>query len=370
MGFYIRQSVRVGPFRFNISKSGVGVSAGVRGFRVGTGPRGNYVHMGRHGLYYRVTLPSGRSRTPPRPPDSNALPPSVPPEVVIHPIAGEKEITSGDVTQVVDSSSQQLIDEIRQKERRATLWPVVLLATLAASLASFVLVLPIAFLLSLLTLVILTPITYMRDKVRKSVVVLYEVTDEFEQVFQAVHDSFSRLSNCDRVWHLQASADVKDQKYHAGASTLYRRKTTSLSVANPPRLKTNIATPCIKLGKKKSMYFFPDRVLIFDGRSVGAVTYDNMDVIISPSRFIEEDRIPKDAEVVDTTWRYVNKKGGPDKRFKNNAQLPVVLYEEVRFQSSTGLNEAIQLSRYDIAAPFASTLELAAKVLNKYRKPE
>lgn len=35
------------PFRFNLSNSGIGVSAGIKGFRVGTGPRGNYVHMGR-----------------------------------------------------------------------------------------------------------------------------------------------------------------------------------------------------------------------------------------------------------------------------------------------------------------------------------
>ena len=58
MGFYFRKSIRVGPLRFNLSKSGIGVSAGVRGFRVGTGPRGNYVHMGVGGLYYRSTLPS------------------------------------------------------------------------------------------------------------------------------------------------------------------------------------------------------------------------------------------------------------------------------------------------------------------------
>jgi hypothetical protein len=30
----------------------------VPGFRVGAGPRGNYVHMGRHGLYYRASPPS------------------------------------------------------------------------------------------------------------------------------------------------------------------------------------------------------------------------------------------------------------------------------------------------------------------------
>jgi Protein of unknown function (DUF4236) len=46
VGIYIRKSVRAGPFRFNLSKSGVGVSAGVPGFRIGTGPRGNYVFAG------------------------------------------------------------------------------------------------------------------------------------------------------------------------------------------------------------------------------------------------------------------------------------------------------------------------------------
>ncbi len=54
MGFYIRKAVKAGPFRFNLSKSGIGVSTGVPGFRVGSGPRGNYVHMGRDGVYYRT----------------------------------------------------------------------------------------------------------------------------------------------------------------------------------------------------------------------------------------------------------------------------------------------------------------------------
>jgi hypothetical protein len=56
MGFYIRKSVKAGPFRLNLSKSGIGVSAGIPGLRVGAGPRGTYVHMGGHGVYYRQTL--------------------------------------------------------------------------------------------------------------------------------------------------------------------------------------------------------------------------------------------------------------------------------------------------------------------------
>jgi hypothetical protein len=40
MGFYYRKSVNLGPFRVNLSKSGMGYSVGGRGFRVGTTPRG------------------------------------------------------------------------------------------------------------------------------------------------------------------------------------------------------------------------------------------------------------------------------------------------------------------------------------------
>lgn len=62
MGFYIRKSKKVGPFRFNLSKSGIGTSVGVRGFRVGTGPRGTYVHAGRNGLYYRANMGNRQAR--------------------------------------------------------------------------------------------------------------------------------------------------------------------------------------------------------------------------------------------------------------------------------------------------------------------
>ena len=48
--------------------------------------------------------------------------------------------------------------------------------------------------------------------------------------------------------------------------------------------------------------------------------------------------------MVGRTWRYVNKKGGPDRRFKDNCEIPICAYEQVHLSSSTGLNEVIQLS--------------------------
>src|SRR5215203_2282473 len=104
MGFYLRKSLSVGPFRFNLSKSGLGVSTGIKGFRVGTGPRGNYVHMGRGGIYFRQTLPNlhdsqtGRSSPAIRDEQSSSI------QFV--------EIESGSVSQMVDSSSAALLQEI------------------------------------------------------------------------------------------------------------------------------------------------------------------------------------------------------------------------------------------------------------------
>lgn len=57
MGFYLRKSFNFGPFRLNLSKSGLGASVGVKGARVNINPKGVVgVHAGRGGLYYRKSL--------------------------------------------------------------------------------------------------------------------------------------------------------------------------------------------------------------------------------------------------------------------------------------------------------------------------
>src|SRR2546423_12877110 len=103
MSFYLRKSIKVGPFRFNLSKSGIGVSAGVKGFRVGTGPRGNYVHMGRGGIYYRKTLsPAGTAQ-----PGHNVgrRRGSLEEYNEVRGVGPMIEIDSGNVNAMVDSSS-------------------------------------------------------------------------------------------------------------------------------------------------------------------------------------------------------------------------------------------------------------------------
>jgi hypothetical protein len=56
MGIRFRKSFKAGPVRVNLSKSGIGFSAGVEGARAGVGPRGAYIGGGKGGIYFREQL--------------------------------------------------------------------------------------------------------------------------------------------------------------------------------------------------------------------------------------------------------------------------------------------------------------------------
>src|SRR5690349_8170946 len=103
------------------------MSAGVRGFRIGTGPRGNYVHMGTGGLYYRRTLPSWGNSPAAAPhrqpaPASPYRQPSAPAGTLGH----VRAIDSADAATMVDTNSAALLAEINQKQRKWPIFPLVL----------------------------------------------------------------------------------------------------------------------------------------------------------------------------------------------------------------------------------------------------
>lgn len=61
-------------------------------------------------------------------------------------------------------------------------------------------------------------------------------------------------------------------------------------------------------------------------------------------KFIESEAVPKDTQIVGQTWKYVNKSGGPDRRFRDNRQLPICLYGRLELSSASGLNTVLMYS--------------------------
>jgi Protein of unknown function (DUF4236) len=352
MGFYLRKSVSVGPFRFNLSGSGVGLSVGIPGFRVGSGPRGNYVHMGLGGVYYRHTLHEDRNVVPRR---------ELVPASATH--APLEAIESGSAAAIVDSSSEELLNEIREKRGKMSLRPLAIVFAVLLLLVAMGAEWPV-WALAFVALVGVASIVAAgyRDRIEKTVVVLYDFEPTVEEAFRRFTEWAQALAGTARAWHVAASGEVFDRKYHAGASALVQRHVTAVCTAEPPYLKTNVPVLSVGAGRQ-TLFFLPDRLLVYDSTGVGAVTYRTLDVGSSRKRFIEDGGVPSDATVVDRTWRYVNKSGGPDRRFSVNPELPICLYDELTLRTSSGLNEVVQVSRPGVAEGFAAAIRYLASAV-------
>jgi hypothetical protein len=80
-----------------------------------------------------------------------------------------------------------------------------------------------------------------------------------------------------RVAHIDAQGSIADRKHNAGANMLLRRHAIRPQSRAPRRVRTNIEVPALPLGKQ-TLYFFPDRLLVFESATVGAVPYEALRV--------------------------------------------------------------------------------------------
>ena len=110
MGFSFRRSINFGPSRFNFSRSGAESYAGVKGPRLSMTPAGTtFVTVGSEGFYYREAPKSGK-----RPGRSQGDPASATDPRFR---AKEEPITGASSSELVNSSSERLIQQLNQRAR-------------------------------------------------------------------------------------------------------------------------------------------------------------------------------------------------------------------------------------------------------------
>lgn len=350
MGFYVRKSLKAGPFRFNLSKSGLGVSVGVPGFRVGSGPRGNYVRIGAGGVHYQASLgSSGRTRVP-----VGTTPVSPAPYTVSASAVLMEDVTGADVRQLEPTGPGDLVQQLQtaSKRHRIAWW------TALAAFAVGAMIMPYGWILWVLAVPGVWWLA-LRDRARTSVVVFYDVDDGAQAKFQALIDADEHLKTVSGRWRIVQSGAVGggyQHKVNAGASSLVRREPVIAGTKPPRELVANITVPSWTAGRT-TLYFLPDRILLKEGRDYTDVGYDTLRVADSHTRFIESPgNVLRDTVQVGTTWQYVNKGGGPDRRFANNRMLPIVQYGEVELTNQRGFRWQLQVSRADTASYLGSTL--------------
>ncbi|MFL9914796.1 hypothetical protein PQR75_05235 [Paraburkholderia fungorum] len=278
-----------------------------------------------------------------QPPGSNTVGPMV-------------SISSLTAHQLTSSTLDSLVEEINDKAAKMALWPwmaVLAVVSLLVAAGEWDNGLVASFLSGVASIAICMAAAwvYFWDTARRSTVLFYDLDPTSEQAFSFLADGVGKLAGCGGKWRIDATGRVLDTKYHAGASSLVQRKPLQLGVGTFSKVKCNLDVPYIVVGSN-TLYFCPDRLFMVTGGRVAAIGYDELTLRVGSTQFVESDSVPSDATIIGHTWQYVNKSGGPDRRFKNNRQLPVVRYDELFLTSVSGLVEVLQFSRTGVANLF------------------
>ena len=306
MGFMIRKSINLGGgFRINISKSGVGYSWGVPGYRITKTARGTTrktYSIPHTGISYVSESQPKKVRKTYQQTDSYS--------------GIEKTLDSGDISNYQTAEYQELLDGISNYKRWNMIANVLICSVILCAFPFFIFTTLLGIALKIFVLIKLPiPLTYSFD-------------DETACNYESLKKNWLTLNSSRQLWQLITSVDVRglnNQKRNAGASALVSRQLIRIMDSTPRFFKSNIKFITLRL-KNEQLYLMPDKVLIVKGRKVGAVSYADFHVAATDYHFIESNSVPKDADTIGYTWAKVNKDGSPDKRFKGNRKLPICNY--------------------------------------------
>jgi len=380
MPIYIRDSISLGPFRINLSKSGLGISAGVKGFRVGTGPRGHYIHAGKNGVYYRKTLggigrksSAGSSHVEAnyasevaKIAPSEKLPTYMTEDGVLM-----RRIVSAEADVLISESHSEALRSLNEARERPSYALMFCIAAAIGLAFSFSTQNPAIISLFAILFVVTYLIGNMMDVPRRNVIFAYSLEPEAEDRYKVLVDAIDQIANARKIWFVKAKGDITNLhawKKNSGASALIDNKETSVSYALPKGIASNITPPTITIDGK-NCYFFPDCILIEENKRFGAIRYETVRTAVRDQRMIM-DTAPSDATIVGQTWKYVNKNGGPDRRFKDNRQLPICLLEEIGMVSVSGFKGLLQVSKHGIGGAYSSAVTELGEVTKELNDAE
>lgn len=344
MGFRYRKSINLGGgFRINLSKSGVGYSWGTKGDRItktaGGKTRRTYSIPGT-GLSY--VSETGQNRNRQRNRSQNNAPSYRPTtmEPTYQQPFGEQSIESAGIENFQSAEFGNITASI-ERTLKMNKWGTILLwCALLAVVNPALILLPI-----------IGGVLKVMARSKGAVTLEYDFDAEKEEEHDRRVGAWLILAEGAKEWQVLTETHNSNTKVHAGASRSLNRVPCIIGKTSPYYLKTNVDLIQIKL-KKETLLILPDKVFIIRGSKVGAVSYDDLQIQISSTNFVESDPVPKDAQVIGQTWQFVNKNGTPDKRYKNNRQLPICLYGVVRLRSASGINVEMHVSNIQKSRDF------------------
>jgi Protein of unknown function (DUF4236) len=182
--------------------------------------------------------------------------------------------------------------------------------------------------------------------------------------YEILMRKFEDLTNCYKIWDQTSSIDDTSKSLAQKSIT---RIITSLYYNKIKFINADFDALYFKNQNGSDIYLYPAFAVFFDDKdNFGLVDLKDLDINFNPVKFLEEEDVPHDTDIIGETWAKVNKNGLPDMRFQNNYTIPIVHYGELQFKSPSGINEAFTFSNMSKAQDFS---EAYKSYINENYKP-
>ena len=177
----------------------------------------------------------------------------------------------------------------------------------------------------------------------------YRLDADARERWTLLNHALAALTRTERIWRITARGRAEGRQRAQGAASVVTRALAALRRETPAGLTSSITPYCLRLGAQRWL-FLPDRLYVLQGRSYRAIDYAHLRVQAGKARFIEEERVPRDAQVVGRPLRHTAS-GGPQ-------GIPVaeygVLEIEAPSQASPALRVVLHVSSAGAADQFAA----------------
>lgn len=182
-----------------------------------------------------------------------------------------------------------------------------------------------------------------------------ELPTECAESFHRLCDTFATMAAATRIWDTLASRAANQRVERTIASAVITREPVTFALGQSDLLRCEWRVPHLENRNGGDLFLYPGFVLYRVSREAFAVIASrDVSVEYASCGFHEVEAIPPDTEVIGNTWTKANKDGSPDKRFRDNRQIPVVRYGQLTITSDSGLHEVYLVSHSASAEQFAA----------------
>lgn len=368
MTWRFRKSVKLFPgVRVNLSRRGISTTVGVRGLSVNLGPSGAYLNQGipGTGLYSRTKI-GGDSTTPRREPiplPAQPQPMSLPETEEAGAIksAAAEELTSagliglksmlqeafmelGELRREVSQAWRELNEkQERSKKLQGSFFARIFRKKAIAAAAEATIEAEAKF-------------KELNEQLKLCVV---RVENNFEGDIEAQYSEllrlFDELTRCAVIWDKTASVSVGLIERSAAGKAVSRQP-VRFDLKHIPVIESPTLAMHMMNANGGDLFLYPGFVLMAGQTDFALIDYRELEVVVDNTTFLEEESIPSDSRAVGSAWAKVNKDGSRDMRFKNNHEIPIVLYGTLTLRSNLGLNEVYMFSNSAKSRDFGRAL--------------